>query len=153
LTSAAEATDDISSVYQLQTSSGGKKLKLKKHVTSSGGKKLKLKKHVTSSGGKKLKLKKHVTSSGGKKLKLKTHVIYCVGFEVLTAVVMKSNVFWDIMPCSPLKVNRRFGGISPPSSGSKNKPALLATSFHSGILLGIFFDHEDGGDMFLRNVS
>jgi hypothetical protein len=23
---------------------------------------------------------------------------------------MKSSVFWDIGPCSPLKVNRRFGG-------------------------------------------
>jgi hypothetical protein len=31
-----------------------------------------------------------------------------VGFEVLTAVVMKSTIFWDIKPCSPLKVNRRF---------------------------------------------
>jgi hypothetical protein len=25
-------------------------------------------------------------------------------------VVMKSSVFWDIVPCSPLKVNRRLGG-------------------------------------------
>jgi hypothetical protein len=32
-----------------------------------------------------------------------------VGFEVLTPVVMKSTIFWDITPCSPLKVNRRFG--------------------------------------------
>jgi hypothetical protein len=32
-----------------------------------------------------------------------------VGCEVLTAVVMKSPLFWDITPCSPLKVNRRFG--------------------------------------------
>jgi hypothetical protein len=31
--------------------------------------------------------------------------------------------------------------------------ALLATSFHTGFLLGIFFDPEDGGDMFLRNVG
>jgi hypothetical protein len=23
---------------------------------------------------------------------------------------MKSSILWDIMPCSPLKVNRRFGG-------------------------------------------
>jgi hypothetical protein len=30
--------------------------------------------------------------------------------EVLTAVVMKSTIFWDITPCSPLSVNRRFGG-------------------------------------------
>jgi hypothetical protein len=25
-------------------------------------------------------------------------------------VVMKSTIFWDITPCSPSKVNRRFGG-------------------------------------------
>jgi hypothetical protein len=33
-----------------------------------------------------------------------------IRFEVLTAVVMKSTVFWDITPCGPLLVNRRFGG-------------------------------------------
>jgi hypothetical protein len=33
-----------------------------------------------------------------------------VGFEVLTPVVMNSSVFWDITPCSPLKVNRRLRG-------------------------------------------
>jgi hypothetical protein len=32
------------------------------------------------------------------------------GFEVLTAVIMKSTIFWDMTPCSPLKFNRRFGG-------------------------------------------
>jgi hypothetical protein len=40
--------------------------------------------------------------------------LYCsysyVGFDVLTAVVMKSTIFRDITPCSPLSVNRRFGG-------------------------------------------
>jgi hypothetical protein len=55
-----------------------------------------------------------------------------VGFEVLTAVVMKSTIFWDITLCSPLKVNRRC--------------------FHAVFLLSLFFDPEDGGDMFLRNV-
>jgi hypothetical protein len=43
------------------------------------------------------------------------------GSEVLTTVVTKSSIFWDITPCS-----------------------LLA-----GFLLGLFFDPEDGGDMFL----
>jgi hypothetical protein len=33
-----------------------------------------------------------------------------VGFEVLTAVLMKSSVFWDVTPFSPLKVNRISGG-------------------------------------------
>jgi hypothetical protein len=35
-----------------------------------------------------------------------------VGFEVLTAVVLKSTIFWDITPCSPLRVNQRFGGTN-----------------------------------------
>jgi hypothetical protein len=34
-----------------------------------------------------------------------------LSFEVLTAVVVKGSVFWDITPYTPLKVNRRFGGI------------------------------------------
>jgi hypothetical protein len=33
----------------------------------------------------------------------------CVGFEVLTAAVLKSTIFWDITPFSPLRVNRRSG--------------------------------------------
>jgi hypothetical protein len=31
--------------------------------------------------------------------------------------------------------------------------ALLATSFHAGFLLGLFFDPEDKGYIFLRNVG
>jgi hypothetical protein len=56
-------------------------------------------------------------------------------------MVMMIIIFWDIMQCSPLKVNLRFGEI-----------LQLATCFHAGILLGLF-DPEDGGDMFLRNVG
>jgi hypothetical protein len=33
-----------------------------------------------------------------------------VGFGVFTAVVLKSTIFWDMTPCSPLSYNRRFGG-------------------------------------------
>jgi hypothetical protein len=40
------------------------------------------------------------------------NIYISVGFEVLTAVVMKSTVFCDITPCSLLSVNRRFGGTS-----------------------------------------
>jgi hypothetical protein len=56
--------------------------------------------------------------------------------EVLTAVVMKRSVFWDITQCSPLKVNQSF----------------VATCFHASILLGLF-GSENGGDNFLRNVG
>jgi hypothetical protein len=35
-----------------------------------------------------------------------------VGIAVLSAVVMKTIVMWDIAPCSPLKVNRCFRGSS-----------------------------------------
>jgi hypothetical protein len=38
---------------------------------------------------------------------------------------MKSFIFWDITPCSPLI--RRFGGP-------------LTTFFHAGFLLGLFFN-------------
>jgi hypothetical protein len=34
-------------------------------------------------------------------------------------IIMKNSVLWDIMPCSPSKVNRRFGG----TCRSKNKPS------------------------------
>jgi branched-subunit amino acid transport protein len=37
-----------------------------------------------------------------------SNYIKFVGFEVFTALVMKSIIFWDIYPCSPLSVNRRF---------------------------------------------
>jgi hypothetical protein len=109
---------------------------------------------------------------------------------------MKSTIVWDIMPYSPLKINRRFGGTSRlhlqgrrisrarnqresrwkalnveairyaetlvdikrttpryiPEDGTFIKTciwvALVATRFHVGFLLGLFFDPEDGGDMF-----
>jgi hypothetical protein len=52
--------------------------------------------------------------------------------------------------------------ISSSSSGLKNKPstkparkqvARAQLALLTGFLLGLFFDPEDGSDMFLRNVS
>jgi hypothetical protein len=43
-----------------------------------------------------------------------------IGVEAPTAPVIKVSVFWDITPCSWLKVKLRFGNISSPSSGPKN---------------------------------
>jgi hypothetical protein len=52
-------------------------------------------------------------------------------------IKIEEYIFWDITPCSPLKVNR----------------TLFATCFQAVFLLGLFFDPEDKGDMFLRNVG
>jgi hypothetical protein len=32
-----------------------------------------------------------------------------LGFQVLTAMIMKNVIFWDIAPCSSLKINWRLG--------------------------------------------
>jgi hypothetical protein len=45
-------------------------------------------------------------------------------FEAFTAMVMKSIIFWDMTPCSPLNFNRRFGG--------KYRRVLLATYLLAG---------------------
>jgi hypothetical protein len=34
-----------------------------------------------------------------------------LGLEVLTAVVMKSSIFWDVIPCHALKINHCFRGM------------------------------------------
>jgi hypothetical protein len=41
-------------------------------------------------------------------------VMFCVGFAGPTAVVMKSSIFWDIILCSPLKVEQHFGETCRP---------------------------------------
>jgi hypothetical protein len=81
-----------------------------------------------------------------------------VGFEVLTAVVMKGSIFWYIIPCGPLKVNRCFGGkyrlhlqsrrIRQERSQHGSGLCLLPA-----FALVLFFDPENGVDMYLRNVG
>jgi hypothetical protein len=61
---------------------------------------------------------------------------------------MKSSIFWDITPCSPLEVDKRFGVIYRLHLQAKiisQAEALPVTCF----ILGLFFDHEDGCNMFL----
>jgi hypothetical protein len=96
--------------------------------------------------------------------------------EVLAEVVLKSSIFWDIPLCSPLKVNRRFGGTCCLIRGALSKQtgcylphagflfglffdseeaagAMLATCFILICFLGLSFNPEDGDDIYLRNVS
>jgi hypothetical protein len=82
---------------------------------------------------------------------LRLNKSYSIGFEVLTAVVMKSPIFWNITPCIPLIINRRFGG---PRRLHFHEPTESAFYLlHTGFLLCLFFDHGDGGEMFFRNVG
>jgi hypothetical protein len=67
---------------------------------------------------------------------------YCLSYRPTDGFVNKSTVFRDITPFSPLKINQHFGGT-----------AMLATRFHAVFLVGLFFDRENGGDMFLRNIG
>jgi hypothetical protein len=66
-----------------------------------------------------------------------------VGFEVLTA---EEYIFWDITPCSPLKLNRYFGAmchlhlegrISQARASMKagNKPSHLLSRWHFAHLI------------------
>jgi hypothetical protein len=54
----------------------------------------------------------------------------CVGFKVITAVVMKSTIFWDIKPYSPLRLffrPRRWRRYVPP------KRRLIPSGLHGVI--------------------
>jgi hypothetical protein len=52
-----------------------------------------------------------------------------VGFEVLTAVVMKSIIYWDITPCSPLNSTdvSEKNTASPPAFTLVSRSAYTST--------------------------
>jgi hypothetical protein len=71
---------------------------------------------------------------------------------------MKSIIIWDMTPCNLLKVNRRFGGTYRLHIQGQNIRRVRIQSESrwqapARFLLGLFFDPEDGGDMFLQNVG
>jgi hypothetical protein len=74
------------------------------------------------------------------------------GLEVLTAVVMKSKIFWYVMQCSSLKDNWSFGGTYRLHFQGRihrawyQRDSWLIICFHAGILLGAF-DPGDGDDV------
>jgi hypothetical protein len=67
---------------------------------------------------------------------------------------MNSTIFWDITLCSLLRVSWRFGGpYRLHIQGWKISRARNQRERRWQAQLCLFFDPEDGGDMFLRNVS
>jgi hypothetical protein len=63
------------------------------------------------------------------------------GSEILTVVVMKSSIFWDITPCSKVTVNSNESGSS------------ACCLFRPDFLFNPFLDLEDDDDMFLEIVG
>jgi hypothetical protein len=64
--------------------------------------------------------------------------------------IMKNFVFWDFKPCSSVKVDWCFSPFECQRiSQGRGLPALC---HHTNFLLGLFFDPEGEGDMFLWNV-
>jgi hypothetical protein len=80
---------------------------------------------------------------------------------------MKGIIFWDITPCSPLSTEVSEEHIvsifrvekiswtktSVKAGGRLGRRGLAATRFHAGFLFSVFFDLEDGDDIFLRNFG
>jgi hypothetical protein len=69
----------------------------------------------------------HITASESEFNVHPTYII--VGFEVLTVVVMKSSIFWNRKPSSPLKVK-----------------CSACQMLHAGFLLGFSFKLEGEGE-------
>jgi hypothetical protein len=85
-----------------------------------------------------------------------------VEFETLSAVVMKSFIFWNVLPYSQLKIKRSFGETCRlhlqgrricQSRNQGERVSIVLYLFHAGFLPGLLFDPEDVGDTFLRNVD
>jgi hypothetical protein len=77
---------------------------------------------------------------------LLTGHVECMREIMNSYLILKSTTFWGIMPCSPLNVNWRFGRTY--RLHLQVRRISRATN-----QLGLFFDPEDRGDIFLRNVG
>jgi hypothetical protein len=78
----------------------------------------------------------------------------CDGFEILIAVTKKTFIFWDIKPCSPVKVNRRFRDICHLQFQDRRvgQVALLAAGFMLVSYL-VYSSTLKREAMFLQNIG
>jgi hypothetical protein len=72
--------------------------------------------------------------------------------ETLTSAVITSysHTVWNVSTDSQLIFHRN---ILPPSSWSKNEPNSFCDLLVAGPFISLFFDPEDGSEMFLQNIS
>jgi hypothetical protein len=84
-------------------------------------------------------------NSASKAMIMKYIYIYLVRFEVLTAVAMKSSIFWDIMLCSVVIVKPCFGRMYRLHlqilrvSQARNQYFSACCLLHAGFSLGLLF--------------
>jgi hypothetical protein len=71
--------------------------------------------------------------------------------HTLTVMGIKSSIFWDIMACSR-RSQPAFLRLLP-SSWSKSKQSSIYCIFQAGFLLSLLYGSEDGGNMFLENIT
>jgi hypothetical protein len=64
----------------------------------------------------------------------------------------EESYFWDIMPSSPLKVNWRFRGTRRLHFQGRSL-SQARNEREAGSLVCLFFNPDDGGDIFFRNVG
>jgi hypothetical protein len=68
----------------------------------------------------------------------------------------KSPIFWDITPCSLSKVSCRFGGTCRLHLQDRSISQAIKKhqeGSNGGFLNSLFFDPEDGGDMYIQNFG
>jgi hypothetical protein len=85
-------------------------------------------------------------------------VLSCTDFKIVyipKIVFLKSSVFLDTMPCSPLKLNWRFGATchSPPKQETSVKQVASKPDLRSWRRRRHFLRNVGLGEIFLRNVD
>jgi hypothetical protein len=71
---------------------------------------------------------------------------------------LESSIFWDVKPCSPLKVSRRFGRLCHLHiqdwrvRQGRSIASDACCALQPGFLLGLLFNPENWVDMCIRNV-
>jgi hypothetical protein len=69
--------------------------------------------------------------------------------QIVKNISIEDFYLLGLTPCNPLEVSRCFGEICHLLLQGRRRASVLPTCFHTGFLLDLFLDPEDGSDMFL----